>query len=619
MCGIAGYIGYDDRMNADMLRRMQSALAHRGPDDAGLMTRVREAKDQPPLRIGMAHTRLSILDLSFAGHQPMATADQAHWICYNGEFYNSPACRDELQAAGTAFRSTSDTEVMLALCAERGVEKAVRAVNGMFAFAYFDEPAGALYLTRDRAGQKPLYYALLDDGSLVYASEIPALLAAGLIDASDLDGQAMDHFWTLGYTTGERTFYRRIRRLLPGAIARWHNGQWSREPYWQLRFEPEESPGKRLDQYVDELVPLLEDAVRIRLRSDVPVGLCLSGGVDSALMALMISRLGADVPAYTVAFDEQAHDESPYAAALAHHLNIAHEHIPVTADMSPAFARIAGWYGEPFGDLSCIPSYFLFKHIRRHAKVALTGDGGDELFGGYNHYRAGLRLWGSQREPRITRMVRMMRADGLYAVREQVKSLLGVERGYSLMQRHVNGALRRRLYGPAMRGRFVHAETLRERRQWMTAAVNDVLSAMQDCDFHTYMTDDVHRKVDGMSMAHGLECRSPFMDHRVMEFAARLPARIKISPSGEGKHILRHLLSRFIPDALHRRPKQGFTPPWEAWCVGAMREELRREWRETDDPYVQPDAIDELVPPDGNGSPILSWMAFSYVQWRRGM
>lgn len=198
-----------------------------------------------------------------------------------------------------------------------------------------------------------------------------------------------------------------------------------------------------------------------------------------------------------------------------------------------------------------------------------------------------------------------------------MRRCLGVRWGFPLMQRHVNGRLRRRLYGPGMAGAR-HAETLRERRQWMAGVRQDALAAMQDCDFHTYMTDDVLMKVDRMSMAHGLECRSPFMDYRIMEFAAKLPARVKWGPDGNGKLLLRHILARHIPKELIDRPKQGFTPPWERWCVGEFRDQLRKEWQVLDDPYTHRDAISALVPTEGEGAPILSWMAYAYLEWQRG-
>jgi len=614
MCSIAGFIGFDPRLDDAMLLRMQSAQRHRGPDDSGITFQVHPSPDgnKPALRMGMAHNRLSILDLSEAGHQPMSTPDQQYWICYNGEFFNSPSHRAQLVQQGITFHSTSDTEVLLHMCARDGLDASLPKVNGMFAFSLYDHATATLSLARDRAGKKPLYYVLLADGSLLYASELSALLATGLVDQDVLDPQAFDHYWTLGYTTGERTLYGQIRRLRPGCMATWHHGQWEIGEYWRLRFEPLDDSVRSMDDYADELTGLLEDAVNIRMLSDVPVGLCLSGGVDSALMALMMSRLRTNVPAYSIAFEGGVHDESEHATALASHLGLPHQVLKVDAGMETCFPSIARWFGEPFGDMSAIPMYFLSEMIRRHATVAITGDGGDELFGGYHHYREGVRLWGKPLAERIFNRAGV-------SPRDYVMGVLGADRGFPLMQRHVNGSLRCKLYGPDIQRSYRHSETLRERRQWMIGARNDALAAMQDCDFHTYMTDDVLRKVDHMSMAHGLECRSPFMDFRVMEFAAKLPFRMKLSPSGEGKVLLRHILTRHIPEHLHRRPKQGFTPPWEKWCAGAMRQKLRKDWKDMDDPYTQRDAIDWLVPESGGIVPVLSWMAYSYVQWKKGI
>ena len=614
MCGIAGFIGTDPRLDEALLRRMLAAQRHRGPDDAGVLFRETPARHPgtAPLRVGMAHNRLSIQDLSSAGHQPMCDAGETCWICYNGEFYNSPGIRAGMKSRGLSFRSTSDTEVLLYHCRDAGVLRALRDVNGMFAFGFYDQRDQSLHLVRDRAGQKPLFYLALPDGSLVYASELPALLATGLVDGTDVDLQAVDQYWTLGYTAGERTFYRGIRRLRPGSMIRWQDGRHEITTYWQVNFDPAEDDGKSIDRHVDELLPLLEDAVRLRLLADVPVGICLSGGIDSTLMALMISRLRADVPAYTIAFEGSPADEAGHAAAIARHLGIEHRVLNVSGGMAHEFPAIAAWYGEPFGDASSIPMYFLSRLIREHATVALTGDGGDELFGGYHHYRDGVRVWGKGLQGAGCRVQVRGVGGGASGFRDMAMRLLGVERGYVRMQRHVNGRLKKALYRPdvyAARGDDV-------RRPWL-AASRDPLAAMQNADFHVYMTDDVHTKVDRMSMAHALECRSPFMDYRIIEWAARLPARVKLAPTGEGKLLLRHLLGRFLPRELYDRPKQGFTPPWETWCVGDTRRNLRENWRAMRDPLVNPDAIDWLVPEEGEVSPVLSWMAYSYVESRK--
>ncbi|HMP74399.1 MAG TPA: asparagine synthase (glutamine-hydrolyzing) [Kiritimatiellia bacterium] len=643
MCGIAGFIGSDPRLDEAMLRRMHEAQKHRGPDDAGvLFQNLESAGDAPPLRVGLAHNRLSIQDLSSAGHQPMSDAEQACWICYNGEFYNSPVHRSAMKRSGVSFRSTSDTEVLLYLCRDRGVEKALGEVNGMFAFAFYDATLRHMHLCRDRAGQKPLFYLHLTDGSLVFASEIPALLATGLVNVQELDPVALDQYWTLGYTAGEHTFFKDIRRLRPGSMLTWRDRRAEITSYWSVTFDPVDE-GRSMGEYVDELIPLLEDSVRLRLLADVPVGICLSGGIDSALMALMISRLRADVPAYTIAFEGTPEDESRHATAIAKHLGIEHRVLNVSGDMASDFPAIAAWYGEPFGDASSIPMYFLSKMIREHATVALTGDGGDELFGGYHHYREGMRVWGEglqvagcrlqvgggkEIEPRMTRMVGGMDWGRKFRVssfkfqvsgfRDLALGWLGIERGYPLVQRHVNRKLKRKLYGKELWTELNRVGEADVRRHWL-AASRDPLAAMQNCDFHVYMTDDVHTKVDRMSMAHALECRSPFMDYRIIEWAARLPARIKLAPDGRGKLVLRELLGNFMPRELYERPKQGFTPPWEKWCEGALRENLRKDWMELDDPLMRKEAIDCLVPGEGSVSPVLSWMAYSFVEWEKNL
>lgn len=605
-----------------MLRQMQEAQKHRGPDDCGIMFRVVESadKNRPPLRMGMAHNRLSIQDLSAAGHQPMSDEAGRYWLCYNGEFYNSPGYREYLKAKGEGFRSTSDTEVLLKLCAREGVESTLAKVNGMFAFGFCDTVGRQLTLCRDRAGQKPLFYVKLPDGSLVYASEIPALLATGLVDQEAIDRQAFDHYWTLGYTTGEHTFYRDIRRLRPGSMMLWREGKAAIKEYWSVSFVPEDT-GKAMDKYVDELIPLLEDAVKLRLLSDVPVGICLSGGIDSALMAVMISRLRVDVPAFTIAFEGTPEDEARHASAVARHLGIEHRVLNVTGDMAAEFPVIAGWYGEPFGDASSIPMYFLSRLIREHATVALTGDGGDELFGGYHHYREAVQL----RERSMLLVLGSLLEGGGW--REGVKRVAsdlyyrGLDPAMALARRgsKLNRRLARSIYSEKVFGEVDHKATLMARAggEGVRGGRRGVLEAMQDADFHTYMTDDVHTKVDRMSMAHALECRSPFMDYRVIEWVARLPARVKLASDGRGKLILRELLSRFMPRELYERPKQGFTPPWERWCEGHLRQQVRQEWHDRDDPLVQKESIDTLVPSRGPVSPVLSWLAYSYNEWRK--
>ena len=445
----------------------------------------------------------------------------------------------------------------------------------------------------------------LADGSLVFASEIPALLASGLVDKGRIDLQGFDQFWTIGYTAGERTFYQDIHRLPPGHSLHWEQGAIDVQAYWSLDFCPDEEDARTLDDCADELEELLRDAMRLRFLSDVPLGLCLSGGIDSALMALMVSQIDPTIPAYTISFSGTGYDESAAAAAVADHLGLPHHILEVSAEQQQDFQRIAEHMGEPFGDVSVIPTYYLSEMIRKHATVALTGDAGDELFGGYSHYFEGLRIWGRGEVPPRESL----------GVRERILRMLGLKLGYNLMQRHLNQRTKRHVYTPDARKGIQPGETFKLRRRWMDVARRgNVLEAMQNADFHVYLTDDVLAKADRMSMAHGLELRSPFLDHRIMEWAARLPTRYKIGPDGRGKYILRHILSRHLPSELYERPKQGFTPPWEEWCRGGLRNEIRTDWKDHRFPLVSDEAVEYLVPPAGEVSSILSWMAFTYAK-----
>jgi asparagine synthase (glutamine-hydrolysing) len=606
MCGIAGFIGTDERLSEDVLQRMQRAQSHRGPDDTGIYFRQLVGEDGRAVRCGAAHNRLSILDLSQAGHQPMISADDRHVLCYNGEFYNYRHYQGKLRHQGVPLTSNSDTEVLLHLCRLEGVEKAVAEINGMFAFSFFDADEVRLTLCRDRAGQKPLYYSLLDDGSLLYASELPALLASGLIP-EELDLAAFDAYWTVGYTYATQTIYRHVKRLPPGYIGVWHRDAFRPHSYWQVNFDPVDT-GASLDDHIDALLDLLRDAVRLRLVSDVPVGICLSGGLDSILVATVMSQLKAEVPAYTIAFDDARHNEADAAAAVAATLGLEHHVLRVNQHQSSLFADIAGWYGEPFGDASSVPMYFLAQLIRQHATVALTGDGGDELFGGYQHYQQALSIWGTA--PQSAGSDRGART----ALRRQVLRWMGFERGYLRMQSHLNRRLKRRLYTQQAWQVTARQQGPMDRREWLNGS-QDLLARMQNLDFHVYMTDDVLAKVDRMSMAHGLECRSPFMDYRIIEWAAKLPAHVKIDQQGRGKLILRETLARFLPASHYDRPKQGFTPPWEAWFRGALQEQVRRDWRMSGLPHVRPTLDQALVPEQGTPSPVLSWLVFSYLQW----
>ncbi len=613
MCGIAGYIGYDPRLDESLLERMKSALSHRGPDDAGVESFVTEAADGRPLRVGLAHTRLSILDLSSAGHQPMMDESEKGCLVYNGEIYNSPKMRREMKEQGIAFHSTSDTEVLLHLCINRPFHEALPQLNGMFAFAFYDRRNSSMTLARDRAGQKPLYYLSLSDSSIVFASEIPALLKSGLVDVEMLDIEALDQFWTFGYTAGESTFYQDIKRLRPGCTLCWTERDVACHSYWDITFDESAAGNKSLADMTDELEALIEDAVKLRLLSDVPVALCLSGGIDSAVMAAMLSKNRSDIPAYTISFPGTPEDEASAAAAVAQHLGLDHKVLNVGEGQFAEFAAISKGVGEPFGDASMIPTWYLSRAIKEFATVAITGDAGDELFAGYTHYREALQWLGKVSEVGgrksevggLRSEVRGLMAKLLYRAR-------GKKNGYVHYMQHSNHKLRKSIYSSAAYNSIDHTATLGTRFSAMNKAYGE-LAVMQQSDFNTYLTDDVLVKVDRMSMAHALECRSPFLDYRVIEYAAKLPFEAKVNEAGQGKVILRRILDRHMPRELYDRPKQGFTPPWAAWCEKGLREAMRRQWKESPPPLMNEQALDVLVPERGPLSPVLSWMAYSYM------
>ena len=403
MCGIVGFAGLGPTLTESRLCRMREALQHRGPDDAGLA--VWDLDGVPvvgaPATIGLAHARLSIIDLSSDGHQPMANEDGRIHIVFNGEFYNFAEHRQRLESRHR-FASRTDTEVLLHLFEDAGIEKTLAGINGMFAFAVWDADARTLTLARDRLGKKPLYYIQTSDGGIIFASEIQALIESGLVDRARIDTAALVQFWTYGYSTGERTIYQQIKRLPPGHYAVWRDGKLDVREYWDCPFGAEPEPGRSLDSLADELESLLLDAVRLRLVADVPVGLFLSGGIDSSLIAAVAARAsGGALKTFSIGFSHQKFNEAPYAEAVAQHLGLPHHVLTVTEALEPHFGEIARQFGEPFGDSSAVATYFVCKLAREHVTVALTGDAGDELFAGYDAYAKGLLFWGSAEQRRL--------------------------------------------------------------------------------------------------------------------------------------------------------------------------------------------------------------------------
>jgi asparagine synthase (glutamine-hydrolysing) len=589
MCGIAGYLvsgkaQAEPQMRAE-LRAMTDAIVHRGPDDAGIWC-------APPAGIGLGHRRLSIVDLSPLGHQPMTSASGRFVIVFNGEIYNYRELAVELRSRGCQFKGTSDTEVLLAAIEIWGMEGALRRAVGMFALAVWDCADATLYLARDRFGEKPLYFGQFGD-VFGFASELKALRAHSAFQA-DIDRDALALLLKQGYIPTPLSIYRQVRKLRPGCIAAvaMHQGalQIQENPYWDVtQFVTDcltapaiETPAAA----VDAVEAALTASIRQQMVADVPVGAFLSGGVDSSLVVAIMQRQSTQpVRSFSIGFWDKDFNEAPYAKAVANHLGTRHTELIVTAqDALDVIPQLSQLYDEPFGDSSQIPTTLLSRMTRRDVTVSLSGDGGDELFGGYTRYGEAMSLWRALR--RVPAPIRRAAAAVLGAM--PLPMLKAVTSPLLL-----KGSLRRR-------GDL--AERLRERAsRWSAASVTDAYHAMfaqfktpetivigssaaavraaqqrpmpaglderqsiMFLDMCSYMSDDVLVKVDRAGMSASLETRVPLLDPGVAAAAWRIPSRLHWH-DGRGKWPLRALLERYVPRALVDRPKAGFGVPVARW------------------------------------------------------
>lgn len=602
MCGIVGVarIGTGKPVEPERLLRMRETLRHRGPDDAGIWL-------HPDGGVGLAHRRLAILDLSEAGRQPMHDVQADTWITYNGEIYNYLELREALQRRGHRFRTDTDTEVLLVAYREWG-EACLTHLNGMFAFALYDRAADTLVLARDRMGKKPLYYSLAA-GQLLLASEPKALLTDAAV-SRDLDLRAVNFFLAYGYIPGDLSVFRSIRKLPPGQALRvtLSSGQTRRWSYWTL---PEAATaGETGDDaaLLDELQALFEDAVRIRLRSDVPLGVFLSGGLDSSLVVAMTSRLSSrPVETFTIGFDESERDERSYATIVAQHFGTHHHELVIRPDVFGVLPELVRQYDEPFADPSLIPTFYVCREARRSMTVALAGDGGDDVFGGYRRYQAALR---------DAHLMRYMPAGIRRWVASSSRLLPRGGRYRAYAQRLGDDTVapfiaRRQLFDQPTRRRLLTDSVLAElgaavdeperhlRSCFAQTAHRDFVTRMIATDFQTYLPDDILVKVDRASMAVSLEVRAPLLDFRLAEFAfARLPGRLKVH--GGGKVILRKLGERLLPQELPLHRKAGFGIPLRRW-VGKKDSEWVSSTALAGTGLFAPRAVDEIVQAAGTG------------------
>ncbi len=559
MCGIAGHVARASGAELSWVEAATDALRHRGPDDG----RIWHSTDG---RVAFGHRRLAIIDLSASAGQPMQRGPLC--MAFNGEIYNFRELRSELEARGAVFRTHSDTEVILAAYEAWGVDFLQR-LNGMFALALHDAARQLVLLARDRAGEKPLFYRETA-GELRFASELKGLLADPSAPRR-LDAQALDCYLALGYVPGERCMLQGYAKLPPAhaLVFDMQSGISKVWRYWAL--PPLEAAPVDEEGLVDELEGLLADAVRRQLVSDVPVGIMLSGGVDSSLITAMASRARAGVKTFTVSFPGSArHDESAHARLIAQHFATDHTEIVAEAASVELLAQLARQFDEPLIDSSMVPTHLVSRQIRQHCTVALGGDGGDELFGGYSHYDRLLRL--ERRAAALPRPLR--RGIGAAATRWLAAGVRGrnwlqalgadLDREVPLVAGYFDARQRQRLLGRnALASPIAEAEIARA-----APAAGDLLARATRLDFGTYLPEDILVKVDRASMLNSLEVRAPMLDHRMIEFAfGRVPSSLKATPSGK-KLLLKRLAGRILPPEFDRQRKQGFSIPMAAWLKG---------------------------------------------------
>jgi asparagine synthase (glutamine-hydrolysing) len=614
MCGLTGF--WQQAAAQDALEEAAVAMAdrivHRGPDDSGCWIDEKAG-------LALAHRRLAVIDLSAAGHQPMLSASGRHVLAYNGEIYNHNELRREMDVAGRAppWRGHSDTETLLACIEAWGIEATLQCSVGMFAFALWDRQERTLVLARDRAGEKPLYYGWQGEVFL-FGSELKALRAHPAFKAT-VDRGALALLLRHNYIPAPYSIHQGISKLPPGTWLRLRQGQRDAQPrpYWSLADVAERGLADPFagseEQAVDELARLLGRAVAGQQLADVPLGALLSGGIDSSLVtAVMQAQSSRPVRTFTIGFEEKDYDEAVHARAVAAHLGTDHTELRLSADDALALIpKMPAMYDEPFADSSQLPTHLVMQLARRHVTVALSGDGGDEFFAGYNRYFLGPSTWrrlGWLPMPLRHLLGAAMTAVPAHAINASAGPLarhMGVaqpgDKVHKLGQRLRNVQGVDDLYvslvteWPEAAAMVIDAHTppnlLDARDRW--PKLQDPVARMMALDAMTYLPDDILVKVDRAAMAVSLETRAPFLDRDVMEFAWRLPMSMKLR-DGKGKWILRRLLDRHVPRALIERPKMGFGIPLDQWLRGPLREwagDLLNEGRLRREGYLRPEAI----------------------------
>ncbi|MBS1788274.1 MAG: asparagine synthase (glutamine-hydrolyzing) [Acidobacteria bacterium] len=577
MCGIAGYFRSEAATNGRtngsspkdyLIERMCDVITHRGPDDAGYYV-------EAGLAIGMR--RLSIIDI-VAGHQPISNEDGSVWIVFNGEIYNFATLRDDLIARGHTFKTHSDTETIVHLYEEEG-EWCVERLRGMFAFAIWDQRQNSLFLARDRAGKKPLHYTMVGD-TLVFGSEIKSLLQfPGIERRANLN--AISDFLTFGYVPDPLTAFGGIHKLPAGHTMTFRDGRVKTRRYWDFNYDSAERNSHHEEQfYVERLRELIAEAVRVRLVSEVPLGAFLSGGIDSSTVVAMMARaMDQPVKTFSIGFSEASFDELKYARLTAERYQTDHHEFIVTPDVCRLVEEIVWHHDEPFADASSIPTYVVSKMAREFVTVILSGDGGDELFAGYERYRIHQGRGGFERIPRRFRrglMLPLSRALPRAVYGKQFLRNISLEGGARFVDSlsYFSADVKRSLLtGATRRALNGHDSTVAFEQIYAEPNSADSIERLLYLDSKTYLVGDILTKVDRMSMAHSIEARVPLLDQELIEFVQTIPASLKLRGQTT-KHILKQAMAELIPAEIINRPKMGFGVPLRKWLNHELREML---------------------------------------------
>lgn len=622
MCGIVGKYNFQTRepVSPDLIKAMCDKVFYRGPDDAGLYT---------DGDIGLGHRRLSILDLSELGHQPMASADGMLWITFNGEIYNFQELRDDLISKGYSFKSNCDTEVIIYLYREYG-EDCLKFLRGMFAFAIWDKRKSVLFLARDRIGKKPLFY-YCDGKTFIFGSEIKSILEDPLV-RKEINYEAFYDYFKYLYVPDPKTIYQNIYKLEPGYCLRCTRDGIKKREYWDVSFV--EQPGSLRD-ISEQLLDILNQSVKLRMISDVPLGAFLSGGIDSSgVVALMARQQDAPVTTCSIGFEAEDYDEIRFARKIAGQFNTDHHEFTVKQKAEDILPDIAYYFDEPFADISAVPTFYVSKLARQRVTVALSGDGGDENFAGYEKYymddienQIRSRIPGFIRKPLFPFFSNIF-SGWHHPLMQKAGTLLktlGFESDYGfyltnaefadpLWNSMINDFAKRKIsdYDPFSVTRHYYHK----------ADTDDHLSKILYTDLKTYLTG-ILVKVDRMSMANSLEVRSPLLDHEVIEFAASIPASLKYN-RGEKKYILKQCFSQILPDEIMYRKKMGFCAPVADWFRGELKDLAHRSFFEANaglKHFFRMDRLGELWEQHQAGKrnhAAILWSLLMFELWYKG-